>query len=194
MSGRAFSRGGKAKKRPCCDSFDKGLTAECEEPETCARFVSVAGSDLDRIREALRAKLDKGTICPTCDQHARRYKRKLNSDMARALCLIVTQWENQDSEWVDVRDIDVRGGDYAKLRHWGLIRQRINDDETKRTSGMWTPTDLGQEFARNVVEMPTYVFIYNNEVDGFSEERSSIRDALGAGFNYSELMGINRAI
>lgn len=144
---------------------------------------------LAEARDTLRANLDDGSKCPCCDQFARRYKRKLNSDMARSLILIVDEYlhEPHDTSWVDIQEIDVRGGDYAKLRHWGLLESRPNDDDTKRTSGLWRPTELGIDFAQGRARMPSHVYIYNNKVDGFTDSTITIREALGDAFDYAEL-------
>jgi hypothetical protein len=57
---------------------------------------------MDFIREArqkLQARLDDGTTCPCCGQFAKRYKRKLNSSMAAALCWM---WTHARDAWIEV--------------------------------------------------------------------------------------------
>lgn len=157
-------------------------------PGVLRRGARALADTLGSARAHLLANLDDGSKCPCCGQFARRYKRKLNSDMARSLILIVDEYLHEPSAgWVDIQTIDVRGGDYAKLRHWGLLESRPNDDETKRTSGLWRPTELGSQFARGVILMPSHAYIYNNTVDGFTDSTTTIREALGDAFDYAEL-------
>ena len=80
------------------------------------------------------------------------------------------------------------GGDFAKAAHWGLIEPMANEDETKRTAGMWRLTGKGVAFARGFCAMPSHVFVYDGEPQGFSIELVKIRQALHSRFDYAELM------
>ena len=151
---------------------------------------------LREARAALMAELDDGVICPCCDQMARLYTRKLNSGQARALIgLCFEHKDNIDKGgdgWVHftpkhpTRD---GGGDFAKLRFWGLVEDMPADTEKKRTSGYWKPTTKGREFALNRIRVLSHIMLYNGELKGFSGDDISIIDALGEHFNYAELMG-----
>ena len=79
------------------------------------------------------------------------------------------------------------GGEFAKLAHWTLIRQRVNEDTGKRTSGVWAPTKRGVEFAYGRIAIASHVHLYNNSPVGFSG-RTNIHGALGTKFDYEELM------
>jgi len=128
----------------------------------------------------------EGIECPCCGQYAKVYRRKLNSGMAEWLLWLVKQ--SRVASWVDIRDSSVRGGDYGKLTHWGLIQHMANVDPAKRGSGFWRPTDKGIAFAERRVSVPSHVFLYNNQVIGFSDSPCSIVDALGKKFDYTMLM------
>ncbi len=81
------------------------------------------------------------------------------------------------------------GGDYAKLRHWGLAELKPNDDDpSKKDSGLWRPTEKGRRFAYRQIRVPRYVYLYKNKVMGFSEETISIEEALKVSFDYDDLM------
>ena len=145
-------------------------------------------------KEWLNARIYEGAPCPCCGQFARVYRRKLNVGLACWLIWLVKRHlatiraVGHDEVWHDVRDSDVRGGDYGKLIHWRLVVQKENEDETKRTSGMWQPTARGVEFACHNSTEPSHVYLYNNQVIGWSDKQFSISDALTKKFNYSELM------
>ena len=123
-------------------------------------------------RERLRENLDEGVTCPCCGQYAKRYKRKLNSSMAAALCWLWT---------------------HPKLAWWGFIEEKPKEEHHKgRTSGLWRVTQLGADFARSCVSVPRYAFVYNGTVEDFTTgDAISIRCALGDRFDYAELMGFN---
>ena len=143
---------------------------------------------LEDAREMVTDNLDAGISCPCCGQYARRYRRKMRSEIAYFLLWLVKKSRQNPDEWIDVRGIDVRGGDYAKASHWGLAFQRPNSDKSKRTSGLWMPSLLGEQFVDHKVKIPSHVYLYNHEVVGWSDESISIVDALGCKFDYEELM------
>lgn len=146
----------------------------------------------------VRSHREDGVVCPCCGQYCKVYHRTLNSAMAQFLIWLVLEYEKRTScvsgnVWINVNDgplIQNRkgGGDFAKLRYWGLIEQMANEDETKRTSGYWRPTQTGIDFVYDKVTVPKKVRLYLNEPIGFAEERVTIQNALGTKFNYQELM------
>ena len=77
---------------------------------------------LHAIRERLRENLDEGVTCPCCGQYAKRYKRKLNSSMAAALCWL---WTHSGYAWCDVPSQApswvLKAREYPKLAWWGLL-------------------------------------------------------------------------
>jgi hypothetical protein len=112
--------------------------------------------------------------------------------MARCLIWLVRRY-CETNTWIDVpkeapRFVVAAGGELAKVSHWGLAKLKQNEDNKKRTSGIWKPTKKGIAFVHRGMSVPKYVFIYNNEVSGFSEEQTDVVGALGKKFDYSELM------
>ena len=49
-------------------------------------------------------------------------------------------------------------------------------------------TDKGEAFLKNQLKIPMYARVYNGRVFGFEGNPTSIKDALGAKFDYSDLM------
>ena len=148
----------------------------------------------------LRPRLTVGAICPLCHQFAKIYKRKLSSSMAYALILIYRAFRNGPDVWLHVPEylsrnslfgVVVRGGDWAKLVHWGLIVSKgdeVRDDKSPRT-GLYKITDLGRAFVEGRVSVPRYAYIYNEQCLRMSDETLvTIQQALGDRFNYAELM------
>jgi hypothetical protein len=160
----------------------------CSLEDLVARFEGGEALEPEDTKAFLRANYEKGCRCPACDQHVKLYKRPLGAGMARSLILISKGPKIDAGGWVDIKSIDVRGGDYAKLRYWGLIEQRANDDEKKKDSGLWRVTQKGLKFINDQVRVPSHAHVYNDKVRAFSDVDVNIRQALGKSFDYSELM------
>lgn len=144
-----------------------------------------------------------GTECPCCGQFVKLYRRRLNNALAHALILMVNRPKTSDP-WFHVptylasqtATATIRGGDWAKLTYWDLIEPLAAErrDGSKR-SGFYKVTDKGYQFARGRITVPKYAYVYNSTLYGFSDgdkypmQTTTIREALGAKFNYAELMG-----
>jgi len=94
--------------------------------------------------------------------------------------------------WVHTTEIASKGGDYAKLKFWGLIEQKPHeDDPSKKDSGFWKPTSKGVEFVQARCNVPRVALVYNGKLIKFENDNEtvSIIDCLGKKFDYRELMG-----
>jgi len=92
-------------------------------------------------------------------------------------------------DMIDIKKLDVRGGDYAKLRYWGLIKQLRNTEERSGTrSGLWRVTDIGVAFANNESSVTGIAIVYNDECERLTGDQVTIVGALGKKFSYEELM------
>lgn len=133
---------------------------------------------------------DKGADCPCCGKWARIYGRHLNSAMARGL-IWLTQRSGPEREWVDIQQGPswlLRTKQLPTTRHWGLIEQKINDDSTKRDSGIWRPTLKGVEFVHGRWRIQSPAMIFDTRTIGYGDRSLTIVEALGIKFNYEELM------
>jgi hypothetical protein len=140
-------------------------------------------------RSFVAANVEKGIACPCCDQFVRLYKRKLNTNMARFLCSLVRLSLRRGRDaWVSFKDCDFDGRDYPYVALWGLAETRSNDDASKKNSGQWKPTQKGIDFVLAGLRVPSHVHVLNNRVVGWSDDTVDVKSALGAAFNYDELM------
>ncbi len=130
-----------------------------------------------------------GTPCPCCDQLAKVYARKLQGAMVRWL-IYLARYSGTERIWVSVNELPARGGDYAKLLYWGMVECQQNTDQTKRTSGLWRPTEFGLQFIHGDVQVPSHVLVYATGSLGWKEgaELVDVHEALGSKFDYQELM------
>lgn len=156
------------------------------------------GPYLEDARDEVLAKLDEGIRCPCCGQLAKRYRRRLTSSMAYALILIERASRGHTpAPWIHVENhlkslpgipSSIRG-DFPKLRYWGFLEQKPErrDDDSLR-SGYWRITQSGRDFVRGNRRAFSHCLIYNGGFEGLVGREVTIREALGRGFNYSELM------
>lgn len=150
------------------------------------------GSVQERFRWAVNA--GKQVVCPCCQGLAQRYKRSIGSTMA--LLLIRTYWATREGGWVHIQSrTDAKGGDYAKLRFWGLVEARGDKkQDDSNSSGYWRITDLGSAFVERRIKVYRYVYVYQGQYLGYDPDpRSvvSIDQSLGKRFKYDELMQVS---
>lgn len=159
-------------------------------------------TSLEQAQDWLRKQLDEGAKCPCCKQHAKIYRRKLNSGMAASLIAFakVTQQSQPKDGWLKVPDDFVqtsklvtilKNREYNKLKHWGLLEGQGPDlslDAAVPYSGHWRLTEQGFKFVRGEIEVPESVYLYDNRKMRVSTEMTTIKAALGSKFNYAELM------
>lgn len=148
------------------------------------------GNDLAGARQWMdeTAKRAEGTHCPCCCEFVKVYHRAFTADMARFMIWLV-KLHTITQDWVDVRKCPLRGGDYAKTAHWELAELKENEnDPSKKTSGLWKPTQRGIDFVYKRIRIASHVDIYLKKVLGFDSSQILISDALGNKFDYEELM------
>lgn len=161
---------------------------------------------LRTIEEARQFILDgreepNGVICPVCKLRVAVRRRPLNYALARALIDLVDQYVvSRPRRWIHTGELVViqnraAGGDFAKLRHFGLIRPRPRDPETGRKyDGYWKPTREGYRFVVGEIRVPSAVYLHNTKCLGIDKETISIREALGKHFDLDEVMAGTRGL
>lgn len=144
---------------------------------------------LTEAKDWLRARVDEGARCPCCDQFAKIYRRRINAGAAWGLIYLE---RNHGYDWVHVPTtgrLAQLGGEFARLRYWGLIVEEPEVRPDGGRTGWWQLTEKGHRFVHFKMSLPKYVKIYDGRVLGFDDaQRVSIVDALGHKFNYHELM------
>lgn len=129
-----------------------------------------------------------GGYCPCCNRWGKIYPRQFNSSMARALIWLV----GKGAGWTDVPNTApkwlTRTNQLPTVRWWGLVVRRESDDPTVKHSGIWRPTALGRDFARDRVSVPKKVYTYNADVLRFGGEHIRIADAFRTKFDYEQVM------
>jgi len=147
---------------------------------------------IEEARQEIWRKRRVGAYCPCCGQKCRVYRRTITAHAAAWLVVLVRLWRETGGQWIPVKTPELsrftRGGDYAKLAHWGLIEQQVKGRAQTRQSGMWRPTSRGVAFVDDQERVPQYCHIYLNKVMEFTGVDITINQALGRKFDYNELL------
>jgi len=145
---------------------------------------ALASAKADVMHEAKK----KGCHCPVCGQFVKVYRRTINKSSAVLLARACRKF-GEDISFHITDLIEGGGGDFAKLRYWGLIEQIENNNDKKKHSGKWRLTKLGVYFVKHGQTLPKYALIYDGKLLDFDgDELITIQDALGKDFDYQELM------
>lgn len=134
-------------------------------------------STLGEVKTWLAWRLQDGTRCPACHQHAKVYRRKMNSGMARVLILM---YARAGLGWQKTRDLD-NSGTIAKCAYWGLVEPGAR--------GTWRVTSVGADFVNGLVAIASHAEVYDGRLLGLdATTRITVHEALGDRFDYAELM------
>lgn len=148
-------------------------------------------TDADSIRDGklwLRQQLKKGAHCPLCGQRAQMYHRKINSGMARSLIHMYRIAGPHPDRWIHVSQIGAKSREEGKLVHWGLLEEQKAVGLHGGRAGYWRLTQKGLDFVQGKTTVHSHVFIYDGRFYGFDGSQVTIKDALGAKFDYNELL------
>lgn len=147
------------------------------------------GETLAEAKARLRARLDEGMRCPCCGQYAKKYRRKFNSGMARALINIYKRGDRGKLDWVYIPNLPAKSREEGKIAYWRLLEEATIQREDGGRAGWWHVTRLGEHFIISGMRIPKIVLVYDAVCLGFDRtEMVSIQDCLGDGFDLSELM------
>jgi hypothetical protein len=166
------------------------------------RYPEILGASLVDARDWVDDNREDGADCPCCGQYVKLYKRPINAAMCHALLLMVkaeADGETDEKGWVHVPSLlsrktastTSRGGDFAKLRYWGLLEESgdVRDDGSPR-AGFWRVTASGFNFAEKRLKVRKYALVYNGDCLGFEGPVIGIILCLGRKFDYNEILGL----
>lgn len=162
--------------------------------------------ELHRARLEFQQRIQSGepTLCPCCGRTAKLYRRRLHSGMARDLVeLYRLTLEREASgrspriDWSELWHANRRGeattgNEFSKLQHWELIEKlpatKAEDGAELEPAG-WVITAKGRRFVQGRIRVPRHCYLLDNKRQRFSEDSTSIAEALGEPFDLEELLG-----
>jgi len=128
------------------------------------------------IKKYLRANFKKGCVCPACGLWIKEYPYTFHSGMAKALILIHQGFNEKNlskDDWLHVENYlaekrEKIKGYHGKLKHWGILKQKPNDDSKKKYSGYWQITEFGLLFLSGDVKVSKVAHLFNDKCQSFS--------------------------
>jgi hypothetical protein len=147
--------------------------------------------NIAEARQSIWTNRHKGTSCPCCGQKCRVYQRKITKAMIRWLVSLVQVCRQEGGQWIDINHPllkKMRGGDYARLRHWGLIEPQQKTTASRVQTTKWRPTERGILFIDREERVPKYTHMYLGKCIGFSGPTMTVDEVYGEYFDYSEIL------
>ena len=134
---------------------------------------------------------DVGYNCECCGRFIKRYRRKLNSNMALTL---VHLYRADVKDYIHVENFLInlgfqRSGDFHKLVLWGLLdKKKGSRDDGSSRNGYYKLNEKSIDFVLGKSKMQEVADIFNGNFEKFEGKEITIKDALGSKFNYNELI------
>jgi hypothetical protein len=158
-------------------------------------FFGDASAYLAQLKNNWRAVIEgDGGNCPCCGKWGKISPQGMNETRALALLWLSRAPSDADG-WVDVPRIGprwlLRGKTHTTLQHWAFVEPGSHQDTSKKADGFWRITERGRQFIDGHITVPKKAYIYNNAVEGWSDECVSFRDCFGRHFDYQEVMADN---
>jgi hypothetical protein len=133
-------------------------------------------TSLTSARAWLMSQRAQGAVCPCCDQTARTYRRPLSVNM----CMFAVALYRAGGSQKPVHGVAItgqRGGDEARLQHWGIIKPSDVAIDGK-TRGYWMLTKPGVAFVRNKLAVHSYALIYAGKLIELRGDKVKIAEIL----------------
>ncbi len=142
------------------------------------RTVMEARGQAEKMLRAGAAFVD-----PVTGRTAQVYDRGITPKMVEVLALIYHHTRNDRSRFVSAQELKTRGGDYGKLRHWGLIEQKTEKGAVPGEvirKPMWRITEKGLRFVEDDITIPKKILVFNDRRVGFVDDKLvSFSDIMG---------------
>lgn len=142
------------------------------------------------VRAYFADNVDHGLRCPLCAQFAKRYRRKLNKRMIKALRLLVQSGAALDFVHAPTVLSTAAGParDPGMLALFNLVEelQVVRDDGGR--AGYWRVTEAGLAFLRGKLTLPKYALVYDGRRLGYTGDPVSI-NTVAPEFRLDDLMG-----
>lgn len=151
------------------------ITSEAFTSRLASVLAARTGSTHQTVHDLAKKAVD-GAICPCCGSKVQVYPRQINKGQVKTLQDLCRRFGKSDR--FKSNQINARGGDYAKLVAFGLLK--------KFDDGTWSITQHGFDFAAGLRSVSRYAFFFFGEHVGLSAEASKVVDQAG-GFSLDSI-------
>lgn len=166
------------------NQYNSANPVELDGPEVAQRVHYILNSNRDfntdhprdaavrQLRLELAGQMPSSS-CPVCSNRVAIYPRSIGKGQIRSLAKMSQL--GAASRPVSIREIGANGGDHAKLRFWGLVYHQHSPVDGKALG--WRLTQNGQKFLAREFSIPKKIYLFQNELIGYSVEEVGILDA-----------------
>lgn len=144
-------------------------------------------------REFVFANRKDGCDCPCCDRWIDVYKWSMFKTQIITL-ITLCQLFRKEPRWYHVNEFDHAHGEFAKLRNWGLVEEKVvytKKGVIKKRSGLWKPKSKAYRFLDNKIRLPKYILLHVREFLGFDgNETVNIHDVWEEKFYLEQHMNL----
>jgi len=153
------------------------------------RLTKLSGITVLDARRFIDTNSFEGAECPVCKRLVKRYSRLMYSTQAYDLIKLYKLCKHNPG-FYHIRKFANPGGDFSKLRYWGLVEEMPKDMNVKykRTSGYWTITKFGSLFVRGEVRVQSRLILELGKLIGFDGDKVFIDQVLGENYDYEKIM------
>lgn len=156
--------------------------------------------EITTIAEAKQYILDnieEGVECPACTRNVQMQKFNLDHNMASAL-RILDEHTNQGeyvrtialfNEYADTESNLNNGGNWTKVKHWGLIESEMTITEEGGSQGNWRITQKGRDFVHGKVKVSKKAKTFKDKLHGYLGDPILITDIKIKPFDYVNTVG-----
>jgi hypothetical protein len=124
---------------------------------------------VSEAREFMNEHLYEGTECLVCGRLCKCHRRNISSYFET---LQTVDAAAPRGSWVKIADLNLKNGDYAKLRYWELMEKGADD--------RWRVTLRGHDFLDGKIGVPRFALVFNKICQGLEGGEVYARD-LGGG-------------
>lgn len=140
--------------------------------------------------------------CVECMHTFKYWKRRMSGPAVKALCLLVYYYKRMAKPGPLHYDVFLKAlqpaaarsafGNFNILTYWRFVKPLDTDDPSKRSSGFYTPTNSGIQFADNKLKVYSHVITCENTFEAWSGEKVCVYDVLPKGFDWQQFLVDNR--
>lgn len=162
------------------------------EPEVFPHDLDTTPVNVSRVWIGHNAKADGGAVCPSCDTLIKYRAYKIDSKLSRFLIMLYRLYPtgttiNIVQLLASTKQDMVRGREWTKLRHWGLIAAGGLGQSEKNTD-VCALVQRGQDFVYKGLRIPKMLWTIDEQVVGVGEDTIIISESIGKKYDYHQLM------
>ena len=129
-----------------------------------------------------KQKEEKASKCPHCGAnmfiHGHRLSKGLVNSLVKFKEAVIKNQKNSVHLQTELALTKNQYNNFQKLRYHGLVAKCIDPETKERIGGYWLLTKRGNEFVKNLIELPHTVYTFRNRIVDKHPEKLRMSDIL----------------